>query len=176
MPDAAWRQHRERRFGIGVGHPGDPLKLRSQTQISGLSAHTLDSQLLRREDSQGQFRKKVKVLVTQSCPTLCDSMDCSLPVSTVHGILQARILEWVAMPSSRGSPRPRDQTRHCLYLLHWQACSSPSEPPGKPMVSSPTAYFPCYGPHRAPLWTPRGSWHGRKGLWDQEWSEQVWGP
>ena len=46
----------------------------------------------------------------QSCPTLCDPMDCSLPGSSVHGILQARILEWVAMPSLRGSSRPRDQT------------------------------------------------------------------
>ena len=47
----------------------------------------------------------------QSCPTLCDPMDCSPPVSSVHGILQARILEWVAMPSSRGSSQPRDRTR-----------------------------------------------------------------
>ena len=39
----------------------------------------------------------------QSCLTLCDSMDCSPPGSSVHGILQARILEWVAMPSTRGS-------------------------------------------------------------------------
>ena len=46
----------------------------------------------------------------QSCPTLCDSMDCSLPGSSVHGISQPRILEWVVMPSSRGSCRPRDQT------------------------------------------------------------------
>ena len=43
------------------------------------------------------------VLVAQSCPTLCDPMDCSLPGSSVHGILQARILEWVDMPFSRGS-------------------------------------------------------------------------
>ena len=43
------------------------------------------------------------VLVIQSCPTLCDLMDCSPSGSSVHGILQARILEWVAMPSSRGS-------------------------------------------------------------------------
>ena len=43
-------------------------------------------------------------LVTQSCPTLCGSLDCSPPGSSLHGILQARILEWVAMPSSRGSP------------------------------------------------------------------------
>ena len=40
------------------------------------------------------------------CPTLCDTMDSSLPGSSLHGILQARILEWVAMPSSRGSPKP----------------------------------------------------------------------
>ena len=46
----------------------------------------------------------------QSCPTLCNPMDCSLPGSCVHGILQARILVWVAMPSSRGSFQPRDQT------------------------------------------------------------------
>ena len=50
-------------------------------------------------------------LVTQSCPTLCDPMDCSLAGSSVHGILQARILEWVAMPSSRGSSQSRGQTQ-----------------------------------------------------------------
>ena len=43
------------------------------------------------------------VLVVQSCLTVCDPMGCSLPGSSVHGILQARILEWVAMPFSRGS-------------------------------------------------------------------------
>ena len=52
----------------------------------------------------------VCVLVAQSCLTLCDSMDCSPPGSSVHGILQTRILEWVAMPSLRGSSRPRDRT------------------------------------------------------------------
>ena len=45
----------------------------------------------------------MKVLVTQLCSTLCDPMDCSTPGSSVHGILQARILEWVAIPFSRGS-------------------------------------------------------------------------
>ena len=53
---------------------------------------------------------KVKMLVAQSCPTLCDPMACSPPGSSIHGILQARIQEWVAIPSSRGSSRPRDQT------------------------------------------------------------------
>ena len=52
---------------------------------------------------QNNIEKKVKVLVTQSCLTLCDPMDCSLPASSVHEILWARILEWVAMPSSRAS-------------------------------------------------------------------------
>ena len=45
----------------------------------------------------------------QSCLTLCDPMNCSPPASSVHGILQAGILEWVAIPSSRGSSPPRDQ-------------------------------------------------------------------
>ena len=52
---------------------------------------------------QNDREKKMKVLVTQSRPTLCDPMDGSLPGSSVHGILWARILQWVAMPSSRGS-------------------------------------------------------------------------
>ena len=51
----------------------------------------------------------------QSCPTLCDPMDCSPPGSSVHGILQARILDWVAMPSSRGSSPPRNRT--CISCL-----------------------------------------------------------
>ena len=50
------------------------------------------------------------VLVTQSCPTLCDPMDCSPPGSSVHGILQAKMLEWVTIPS-RGSSLPSDWTQ-----------------------------------------------------------------
>ena len=53
----------------------------------------------------------VLCLVTQLCPTLCDPMDCSLPGSSLSmGILQARILECVAISFSRGSSQPRDQT------------------------------------------------------------------
>ena len=52
----------------------------------------------------------VCVCVAQLCPTLYDPMDCSLPGSFVHGILQARILEWVAIPFSGGSSWPRDWT------------------------------------------------------------------
>ena len=67
-------------------------------------------------------------LVTQSCPTLWDTMDCSPPGSSVHRISQARILEWVASSFSRGSPQPRDWThvscisRRILYCwATWEA-------------------------------------------------------
>ena len=53
-----------------------------------------------------QYASGVKVKVSQLCPTLCDPMDY-----TVHGIVQARILEWLAFPFSRGSSKPRDQTQ-----------------------------------------------------------------
>ena len=56
-------------------------------------------------------------LLLQWCSTLCDAMDWSPPGSSVHGILQTRILEWVVLPSSRGSSQPRDWTHVCLYLL-----------------------------------------------------------
>ena len=49
--------------------------------------------------------------VARSCPTLCDPVDGSLPGSAVHGIFQARILEWAAISFSRGSSQPRDRTR-----------------------------------------------------------------
>ena len=49
--------------------------------------------------------------VTQWCLTLCDPVDCSLPGSSIHGILQARILEWVAISFSRGSSQPRGRTQ-----------------------------------------------------------------
>ena len=58
--------------------------------------------------------------VTQSCPTLCDPMDCSPPGSSVHGIFQAVVLEWIAISFSRGSSRPRDQTRlSCIVDRHF---------------------------------------------------------
>ena len=50
------------------------------------------------------------VLVAQSCPTICDPIDCSPPGSSVPGILQARKLKWVVIPFSRGSSRPRNRT------------------------------------------------------------------
>ena len=55
------------------------------------------------------------VLVTQTCPTLCNPTDCSPSGSSVHGILQAKILEWAAKPSSRGSSPAKGQT--CVYYV-----------------------------------------------------------
>ena len=70
----------------------------------------------------------------QSCPTFRDPEDCSPPGSSVHGILQARILEWAVMPPSWGSSRPRDQTR-VSHLLHRQAGHLLPVPAGKPSLS-----------------------------------------
>jgi len=88
----------------------------------------------------------------QSCLTLCNPMDCSQPGSSVHGILQARILEWVAMPSSRGYCQPRDQTqvsyascigrwllyhyRHLGYVLESSQNYPPDPGSGKKLSST----------------------------------------
>ena len=73
---------------------------------------------------------KVKVLVAQSCPTLCDPMDYRPPGSSVHGILQARVLEWVAFPSPGDLPNLGIEPRSPAL----QADSFPSEPLGKPYI------------------------------------------
>ena len=75
----------------------------------------------------------VLCLVAQSCLTLGDPVDYSPPGSSLHGILQARILEWVAMPSSRGSSRPRDQTQ----VSHIAGGIFTIWPPEKPRWISP---------------------------------------
>ena len=75
---------------------------------------------------------KCKCVCAKSCPTPCDPMDCSLPSSSVHEILQARILEWVAVPASGVFPT-LGLNLHLLGLLHWQAGSLPLVPPGKPV-------------------------------------------
>ena len=69
---------------------------------------------------------------TQSCPTLCNPMDCSPPGSSVHGILQAKILEWVAIPFSRDLPDPGVKPGSPTL---W-ADSLPNEPPGKPSYTN----------------------------------------
>ena len=72
------------------------------------------------------------MLVAQLCPTLCNPMDCSPPGSSVHGILQAWILEWVAYPSSRESSQPNPGIEPKSLAL--QADYLPCEPSGKPKI------------------------------------------
>ena len=87
--------------------------------------------LLARKDIRVSVRMHACMLSLQSCSTLCDSMDCSTPGSSTHGILQARILEWVGIPFSEGSSGPRDRT-HISYascvgrqvLYHWRHLSA----------------------------------------------------
>ena len=79
--------------------------------------------------------------VAQSCPTLCNTTDCSPPGSSIHGISQARILEWVAMHSSRGSSQPRDRTPiSYIYCIGWWVLYHLA-PPGKPPLGSETLRF-----------------------------------
>ena len=72
---------------------------------------------------RGAWRANSPCSVAQSWPTLCDPKDCSLPGASVHGILRARILEWVAISFFRGFSRPRDQT----WFPALQADSLPTE-------------------------------------------------
>ena len=125
------------------------------------------SSLLYPDTNLGTRRKKgnsseekqlrcVRARSLQSWPTLCSAMDCSLPGSAVHGILQARLLEWVAMPSSRGSSKPRDRTQvsyiSCTgkqVLYHYCHLGSPNDSGRK--LEFLTAWISIYRhPHK---WT-----------------------
>ena len=68
----------------------------------------------------------------QSCPTLCNPLDSSPPGSSVHEILQARILEWITMPSLQGIFLTQGLNPHLLHLLHWQVCCLSQAPSGQP--------------------------------------------
>ena len=88
--------------------------------------------------------------VVQSCPTFCNRMDCSPPGSTIHWILQARILEWVVISSSRGSFQLRDRTS-----ISWVSCTTgwffSTEPLGKSHTTLHTSAF-CQLPLPTWLW------------------------
>ena len=74
------------------------------------------------------LKASMRVKSFQSCPTLCDYMDCSLPGSSVRGILQARILEWDADALPQGIFPTQGSNLHLFCLLHWQVSSSPLAP------------------------------------------------
>ena len=79
-------------------------------------------------------------LVAKSCPTLCNPMYCSLPGSSVHGILQARILDWIAIPSPEDLLNPEVKPGSPVL----QADSLLSEPPGKPCKSKYSPSFSSF--------------------------------
>ena len=84
---------------------------RDWTQVSHNAGGFFTSWVTREALNKSSLNFLMLGLVTESCLTLCDSMDCRPPGSSVHGALQARILEWVTMPSSRGSSQPKDWTQ-----------------------------------------------------------------
>ena len=125
--------------GLPFPFPGDlpdpGIKSRSWALLADSLLTELRGKVPFRIFSSVQFSS-----VTQSCPTLCDHMDCSLPGSSVHEIFQARVLKWVAISFSRGSSQPRDQT--CVSRISCvsglQADSLPTEPPGKSRIYKET--------------------------------------
>ena len=111
---------------VGRGEPGDramkgrvfTFGLRGQRSPVGVAEPlrkwrdtTRGSETLRRTRREVAWRQGKESEVAQLCPTFLDPRDCSLPGSSVHGIFQARVLEWVATAFSRGSSQPRDRTR-----------------------------------------------------------------
>ena len=108
---------RQVKWGEGQGRVGG-----QRGQPRSLQMHTPQE----RVSAPGEFTALCVAESLQSCPTLCDPMGCNPPGSSVHGILQARILEQVTMPSSRGFSPPRDRTlvspascigRQVLYVV-----------------------------------------------------------
>ena len=109
-----------RRWGVPKHCNKDTVGLGSwKKTFKNHTVHSLGTVLLPRKLTVWRHL----VLVTQSCPTRCNPMDCSLPGSTVHRIFQARILEWVAISSCRRSSWPRDWTQvPCIagrFLTFW---------------------------------------------------------
>ena len=105
-------------------------------------------------------------LVTQSCPPLYNPMDYSRPGASVHGILQARILEWVAMPSSRGSSQASDRTQvsHIAggFLTSWatrEARETHTQPQEEKFTWKISGSILCNHPHLRALlgWEQKGS-------------------
>ena len=99
----------------------------TRTSVVGI---TLLLSLKKKQCSSNINTKKVKVLVAQSCPTLCNPMDCSPSGSSIHGILQARLLEWVAIPFSSNLANPGIEPGSPALKMD----SLLFEPPRKPIL------------------------------------------
>ena len=120
--------------------PGDLPNLGTEPRCPPLQADSFTA------EPRGELSLSIVLCsVTQSCLILCDPMDFSLPGSSVQGILQARILEWVAMPFSRGSSKPRSRTQvsHITGRVFtiWATREAPlSDSDTQLVLSSPKAY------------------------------------
>ena len=101
-----------------------------------VGAHHLPVSKWTREGPSNQMSPEVSALghVCVLSPTLCNPTDHNLPGSSVHQILHARTVEWVAMPFSRGIFPTQGSKLHLLHLLHWQVGSLPFVPSGKPLI------------------------------------------
>ena len=129
-PITSWQIEREK-----VEAERNFIFLHSKTTVDSDCSYEIKRHLLfERKTIRNLYAKS-----RQSCLTLCDPRDRSPPVSSVSGILQARILEWVAMPSSRGSSWPRDQTHVSWKSPALAGRFFTTEPPGKPIYTLPCA-------------------------------------
>ena len=115
-----WHSPVEETFALGWAGPGQRvtityIKPGAETASYPAPGYPIQAQRQRQKGSRKEGKLKTSLQgereVAQSCPTLCDPVDCSLPGSSIHGIFQAIVLEWVAISLSRASSRPRDQTR-----------------------------------------------------------------
>ena len=126
-----------RAAGTAPGGPGVRAAQRPpRTKAASLGSGETPLQTSRRSDQViffGSHLNRNMCLSAQSCLTLYDPMDGSPPGSPVRGPFQARILEWIAMSSSRGSSRPRDQTHVSSRFF---AAGPPGKPPNRTIVRS----------------------------------------
>ena len=99
-------------FGVGMKMDiSSPVATVRLSKFAGILSSALSQQHL--------LQVKVNMLVTQLCSILCDPLDYNPPSSSVHGILQTRTLEWVAIPFFKGSSQPRAGVLHCRWILYW---------------------------------------------------------
>ena len=134
------REHRVGFFQPGIPDGGNSAQGENLVPVSSSSSSSSSSSCCNCRPSMKESECCESKSVAQSCPMLCDPMNWSPPGSSVHRILQARILEWVAMPSSRRSSRLRSKPRSPAL----QADSLPPGPPGKPYLRLMTTV--CPGP------------------------------
>ena len=136
---------------LPLNHQQSPPYLKRTGQVDPRPGTTGTGPLRPSQEENHGNLTAASCLVAQSCPTLCDPMDCSPPDSTVHGILEARILEWVAISCSRGSSDPGTEPRSPALAGGFFT----TMPPGKP-TAAPSPSSSLWGPHPDLPWVSYG--------------------